>query len=96
MLPQSKMLLEQHLDIAAVLDHVQTLSLKHHLNFISFSPLFERGSSHFLLHLEAHFSDFIAWYLDVLEKMPKLKWQHLHLKPKDKGLMVTLEGVYAT
>lgn len=96
MLPQSKMLLEQHLDIAAVLDHVQTLSLKHHLNFISFSPLFERGSSHFLLHLEAHFYDFIAWYLDVLEKMPKLKWQHLHLKPKDKGLMVTLEGIYAT
>lgn len=93
-LVNSNTILELHIDIASIIMQIEQLSGKHHLKFLSFSPLFERGSEHFSLRLETDFPNFIAWYAEISEKIPKLKWQHLRLKPKEQGLAVILEGHY--
>ncbi|NDH09697.1 MAG: hypothetical protein EBY16_08840 [Gammaproteobacteria bacterium] len=90
----SSTILDLHMDTASIIEQIQQLSGEHHLIFISFSPLYERGSHYFSLRLEATFPDFIAWYADMFQKIPELKWQHLRLKPKKKGVLVILEGHY--
>ena len=82
------------IDMVSVLEQIAQVSSEHHLTFISFSPLFERGQHYYCLRLEAKFANFIAWYADIFHKIPQLKWQHLRLKPKKQGILVILEGRY--
>jgi hypothetical protein len=85
---------EQHINMASILEGLENLAGAHQMRLIAFNPLFERGSKVFVLRLESSFPNFMAWYPDALQKMPKLKWQHLRLKPKAQKLLVVLEGTY--
>lgn len=84
----------EHIDVASILERLANLAEKHQLKLIAFNPLFERGNQVFALRIEASFSHFNAWYIDALHKIPKMKWQHIRLKPKEQHVIVVLEGTY--